>query len=127
MLVGFVVVVATSIVLSILSPIFFSQLVRSGEMDSLITNPGPLSYALAVVFISTSFGVLACSMVAQKARLINAVLVVVLYAAFTYWLSLSPSNQAKPYPDWYIWMSYIVLIPGAMLGHYASSKFVNNG
>ena len=125
-LVGFVVVVATSIVLSIFSPIFFSQLVRSGDMNSLVTSPGPLSYALVVIFISTAFGVLACSMVAQRTKLVNVVLVVALYGAFSYWLSLSPSNQAKPYPDWYILMSYIVLIPGAMVGHYASRTFVKN-
>lgn len=125
-LVGFVVVVATSVVLPILSPIIFSQLLRSGDKDVLTTSAGPLGYALVVIFVAAAFGVLACSVVAQKARWINVILVIALYAAFTYWLSQSPSNLAKPYPNWYVLMGYVVLIPGAFAGHYASKRFAKD-
>ena len=125
-LVGFVVIVATSIVLSIVSPLIFSGLVRSGDMDALVTNPGPLSYSLIVIFISSAFGVFTSSKVAEKTSWVNMVLVIVMYGAFTYWLSLSSSNQAKPYPDWYVLMSYFVLVPGAIAGYYASKKFAKN-
>lgn len=125
-LVGFVVVVATSIVLSIVSPLVFSGLVHTGDLDALVTHPGPLSYALVVIFISSAFGVFISIKVAEKTNWINVTLVIILYGAFTYWLSLSSSNQAKLYPDWYVLMSYVVLIPGAIVGYYSSKRFTKN-
>lgn len=125
-LVGFVVVVASSIVLSLVSPLIFFRLVQSGDLDVLVTSPGPLAYGLAVIFISSAFGVFVCGMVAGKILWINAVLVIALYGGFTYLLSLSPSNQAMPYPGWYVLTSYIVMLPGALAGHYASSGFTRD-
>jgi len=125
-LVGFVVIVATSIVLSILSPFIFSNLLKTGDWNVLITSAGPLSYALTVLFIASVFGVFICNKVASNNELINAILVVALYIAFTYWLSTSPSNMDKPYPQWFKVMSYLILAPGAIVGHYLSIKLNKN-
>lgn len=125
-LVGFIVVVSTTIVLSIFSPLIFSKLAHSGDKSALLTNTGPLSYAIGVIFISTAFGVFICNKVAQRNKLVNGVLVIALYAAFTYWLSLSPSNRVKPYPDWYVFMNYVMLAPGALAGYSASKRFNKN-
>ena len=122
-LAGFVVLVATTIVLSILSPFLFADLVRSGDLDVLMTSPGPLAFALGVTFIASAFGVFVSGKVADKLHWINVILVIACYVAFTYWLSLSPSNQAKPYPDWYVLLSHAVLVPGAIAGYYAAKKF----
>ena len=115
-LTGFVVVVATSIVLSILSPIIFAKLVRTGDMDVLMTSAGPLGYSLAVLLISSAFGVFVCNRVANSRNIINPILVVLLYAAFSYWLSTTPSNANNPYPHWYVLTSYLLLVPGAYIG-----------
>lgn len=116
-LAGFFVVVATSIMLSILSPFIFSKLVRTGDLDVLMTSAGPLSYALVVLFISAAFGVFTCQKVANSSKIINTTLVVLLYALFSYWLSNSPSNANNPYPQWYVLMSYVILVPGAFVGN----------
>ena len=116
-LAGFVVVVATTIVLSILSPFIFSKLVMTGDMDILMTSTGPLSYALLVILVSSAFGAFICNKVANRGEIFNTFLVVLLYAAFSYWLSTSPSNLSKPYPQWYVWMSYLLLLPGAFTGY----------
>lgn len=125
-LVGFIVVVATTIVLSILSPLIFSRLVQSGDMNALMTSMGPLNYALAVIFISSAFGVFICNKVANSNKLINAILVMALYAAFSYWLSTTPSNLNNPYPQWYVVMSYILLVPGAYVGYQISARLNKN-
>ena len=117
MLVGFVVVVATTIVLSILSPFIFSRLVQSGDMDILLTSTGPLVYAVVVLAASSAFGVFICHKVANSSKPANAVIVIVLYAAFSYMLSTAPSNEDKPYPPWYVVTTYVVLLPGAYAGH----------
>ena len=121
-LVGFVVVVATTIVLSILSPFIFSGLVETGDLDILVTSTGPLVYAIIVLFVATAFGVYAGNKVANSARVVNAILVVLLYAAFSYLLSTSASNKIKPYPLWYVVTSYAVLLPGAFVGHRLSAR-----
>ena len=121
-LAGFAVVVATTIALSIPSPFIFSQLVRDGDMDVLMTSPGPLGYALLVLFASSAFGVFVCNKVANGARIINPILVVTLYAAFSFWLSTTPSNQDNPYPQWYVILSYVLLAPGAWVGHRIFSR-----
>ena len=126
-LVGFLVVVAASIVLSILSPVIFTKLVQTGNINVLMTSTGPLSYALIILFISSAFGVFICNKVANSNKMINAILVVALYAAFSYWLSTSPSNRIKPYPHWYVVMSYIMLLPGAYAGHQVSIRLNKNG
>lgn len=116
-LAGFVVVVATTIVLSILSPIIFAKLVQSGDMDVLLTSTGPLVYALMVIFVASAFGVYICHKVANSSTLINTILVVALYATFSYVLSTAPSNEIKPYPSWYVVATYVILIPGAYVGY----------
>ena len=123
-LVGFVVVVATTIVLSIFSPFLFSSLVETGDLDILLKSTGPLAYALVVIFVATMFGVYAGNKVANSVKLINGVLIIVLYAAFSYMLSVSPSNKIKPYPLWYVVTSYVVLLPGAIAGHWLSTKLI---
>ena len=124
---GFVVVVATTIVLSILSPIIFTKLVQSGDMDILLTSTGPLVYAVFVLLVSTAFGVFVCHKVAGSPFLVNTILVVVLYAAFSYLLSTAPSNEIKPYPLWYVVTTYLVLIPGAYVGHQLAVRLVGKG
>lgn len=114
---GFLVVIATSIALSILSPLIFSRLVRTGDMDVLMSSAGPLGYALAVLLISSAFGVFICNKMANSSKIIYTTLVVLLYAAFSYWLSTSPSNVSNPYPQWYVLMSYVILVPGAYVGN----------
>ena len=116
-LVGFIVVVATTIVLSILSPFIFSKLVQTGDMDILLTSTGPLAYAIVILFVASAFGVFIGHKVANSSKLVNAVLVVILYAAFSYMLSTAPSNENKPYPPWYVVTTYVVLLPGAYAGH----------
>ena len=125
-LAGFVVVVATTIVLSILSPIIFTKLVQSGDMDILLTSTGPLVYALIVILVSSAFGVFICHKVADSPFLVNTILVVLLYAAFSYLLSTAPSNEIKPYPLWYVVTTYLVLIPGAYIGHRLAARILRN-
>lgn len=123
---GFIVMVATSIVLSIVSPLLFSDLVKTGDLDILLKSTGPLSYALVTLFVASVFGIFICGKVANSTKSINSFLVVVLYAAFTYWLSTSPSNIRNPYPEWYVAMSYLLMAPGAIVGHYLSVKLNKN-
>ena len=78
-----------------------------------MSSAGPLSYALAVLLISSAFGVFICNKMANSSKIINTTLVVLLYAAFSYWLSTSPSNLSNSY----VLMSYVILVPGAYVGN----------
>lgn len=121
-LVGFVTVVASSIVFSLLSLVIFSGLVESGGDDVLMTSTGPLSYALGVLAVSTVLGVVVCSKLSGMPSPVNTIGVIVAYGAFAYLLSRSPSNAARPYPEWFVVASYLILVPSAIVGHLLSAR-----
>ena len=117
--IGFIVVVAASIVFSIFSPFIFSKLVQTGDLDVLMISTGPLVYALTVLFTAAALGVFICAKIANRANIVNSILVILIYAAFSYWLSTAPSNQNQPYPQWFVFLSYVLLVPAAGVGHQA--------
>ena len=118
---GFVTVVATSIVLSMLSVVIFSDLLTDGApLNILNVSTGPLVYSLLVVVLAVVVGILVASKLAKYNSLANAIGVVFVYGLFSYWLSQSPSNLGK-YPEWYVWASYLVLFPATLVGYYLSS------
>jgi len=124
--VGFITVVATSIVLSLLNLVIFSHLMTEiAPLNILYESTGPLMYALSVLFIAVVTGVLVASKLAKYNSLHNAVGVVILYALFSYWLSQSPSNIGK-YPEWFVFASYIVLLAAMFVGYFLSARVSKN-
>ena len=121
-LVGLVTVVACSIVFSLLSLALFAELVARGPDDILTTSTGPLLYAVCVLFVSVVLGIFVCARVAGRAARLDAALVVLLYAAFTYALSRSPSNLNTAYPAWFVLSQYLVLLPAAAVGHVVARR-----
>ena len=126
--VGYITAVATTIVLAILMlAIFSSMLTRSAPQDILMTSTGPLLYSLASLWVAIVVGVYVAAQLSQGARLANAVALAIVYALYSYWLSQSPSNLDRPYPDWYVISSYALLLPAALLGHLVASKLGKTG
>jgi hypothetical protein len=124
--VGFITVVATSIVLSLLSLVIFSYLMtKDAPLNILNVSTGPLMYSLVVLFAAVVTGVLVASRLAKYNSLHNAVGVVLVYALFSYWLSQSPSNMGN-YPEWFVFASYIVLVPAMFFGYFLSAKVSKN-
>ena len=121
-LVGFVTVVASSIVFSLLSLFIFSELIEGGGDDVLMTAAGPLVYATAVLALSMILGVIVCSRLSKAVSLVNTIGLVIVYCAFSYMLSQSPSNLTMPYPDWFVAMKYAILFPAAFVGHILSAR-----
>lgn len=97
----FVTLVATTMVLSKFSLFLFAGLIEGGDENVLMTSVGPLSYALGVLVAVTVLGVWVCSRVAGSASLVDATRIIVLYAAFSYWLSQTPSGLEYPYTRWF--------------------------
>jgi hypothetical protein len=125
--VGFVTVVATSIVLSLLSlAIFTEMLTKNAPLDILTTSTGPLVYSLFALFVAIVVGVFVTSQLSKRVSIINSIAVVVVYGLYAYWLSQSPSNLEKPYPGWYVISSYVLLFPAALIGHLISEKMSKN-
>ena len=121
--VGFITAVATTIVLAILMLAIFSpMLTRDAPQDILMISTGPLLYSLASLWVAISVGVYVTAQLSRRARLTNAVALAIGYALYSYWLSQSPSNLDRPYPDWYVISSYVLLLPAALLGHLVASK-----
>lgn len=54
---------------------------------------------------------------ARRRSIYNALGVALLYALFAYLLSQSPSNLENAYPQWFVIVSYVILLPAALLGH----------
>jgi O-antigen ligase len=124
--VGFIVVVATSIVFSLLSLAIFSFMItEDAPLNILSISTGPLVYSLFIIFVAAITGILIASKIAGYSSWPNAVGVVVLYTLFSYWLSQSPSNIGK-YPQWFVITSYILLIPSIFCGYYLSTKMSKN-
>ena len=116
---GFISLVASTIALSFLNLIFFSGLLtKDASLDILLTSKGPLVFSLFVLFVSALTGLFVASRVAGYRSLLNSICVVFVYALFSYFLSQSPSNLEKPYPSWFTFSSYILLIPAVLIGHY---------
>jgi hypothetical protein len=123
---GFIVVVVTSIVLSLLSLVIFSNLItKNAPLNILEISTGPLIYSLAVIVISVISGIFVTANTAKYNSIYNAIGVVTLYVVFTYLLSQSPSNVGK-YPQWYVIAGYVVLIPALIVGHFSSNKINKN-
>ena len=123
---GFIVVVVTSIVLSLLNLVIFENLItKNAPLNILEVSTGPLIYSLAVIVISVIFGIFIAANMARYNSIYNAIGVVTLYVIFTYLISQSPSNMGK-YPQWYIVASYAVLIPALIVGHSLSAKLSKN-
>lgn len=121
--VGFIAIIASSIVLSLLSIAIFSGLLtKDAPLDILMTSTWPLVYALIVIVISIIVGVFVSASLSKRTSLVGAFSVVILYGLFSYWISQSPSNLEKAYPYWYTISSYVILFPSAILGYFVTKK-----
>lgn len=118
--VGAVTVIATNIAFSILMPLVFSDLIRTGQLDVLIVSFWPQIYTLASFLISGVFGIYICSVVAHQASWPNAFGVTLISALMAFVMNQPVSEWSSAPPDWFTVASYLLLVPALVVGHYSA-------
>lgn len=122
--VGSITVIASSIVLSMLMPLFFVDLIKTGKLDVLITSFWPQIYTLGVVLVSGVFGVYISSVVANRASWLNSVGVILVSVLLTYIINKPTSEFTKAYPMWFSVLSYSLCFVSLVIGYFVSNFFI---
>ncbi len=122
--VGSITVLSTTLVLLILMPVVFMDLIKTGKSDVLITAFWPQIYTLGVVLVSGVFGIYIGSVVAAKVNWVNSLGVIIISVLLTYIINQPVSEFAEIYPTWVTILSYVLCATSLFIGHYLSKILI---
>lgn len=122
--VGSITTIASSLVLSILMPFVFIDLVKTGKIDVLISSFWPQIYTLGLVLVSGIFGIYIGSVVANRVKWINSTAIVLVSFLLTYIINQPVSDYSNAYPVWFTVSSYLLCGSSLFIGHYLSKILI---
>ncbi|XQW84057.1 hypothetical protein ACOYR1_13030 [Thalassotalea piscium] len=123
--VGSLTVISTSVVLFMLMPLLFWDLIKTGKSDVLITSFWPQVYTLGVILISGVFGLYIGTVVANIARWINSMGIIIISLLITYIINQPVSEFASEPTLLFAISNYIACALSLLLGHFLSKKYIN--